>query len=254
MEGRSIAKRYWSGARKACCFGLWGAIVEGQNSTGDQVAILWSLSLQDREEISRGLIAGLSLRKIAEQLDRAPSSISREINRNGGRQKYRATNADERAWREVSRSKPCRLATNKSLQKIVARKLHDYWSPQQISGWLMVEYLDDETMRVSHETIYKSVFIQARGVLKKQLISHLRTGRIMRRGKTSTTQGQTRGQIVDAVSIRERPAEVVDRAIPGHWKGDLLAGGNNTHIATLVERHSRYVLLVQTKAKILIMW
>jgi IS30 family transposase len=113
----------------------------------------------------------------------------------------------------------------------------------------MAEYLDDETMRVSHETIYKSLFIQARGVLKKQLISHLRSRRIMRRGKTSTTQGQTRGQIVDAVSIRERPAEVDDRAIPGHWEGDLLAGGNNTHIATLVERHSRYVLLVQVKGK-----
>jgi IS30 family transposase len=113
----------------------------------------------------------------------------------------------------------------------------------------MAEYLDDETMRISHETIYKSLFIQARGVLKKQLISHLRSRRIMRRGKTSTTQGQTRGQIVDAVSIRERPAEVDDRAIPGHWEGDLLAGGNNTHIATLVERHSRYVLLVQVKGK-----
>jgi IS30 family transposase len=113
----------------------------------------------------------------------------------------------------------------------------------------MAEYLDDETMRVSHETIYKSLFIQARGVLKKQLITHLRSRRIMRRGKTSTTQGQTRGQIVDAVSIRERPAEVDDRAIPGHWEGDLLAGGNNTHIATLVERHSRYVLLVQVKGK-----
>jgi IS30 family transposase len=208
-----------------------------------------SLSLQEREEISRGLIAGFSLRKIAEQLGRAPSSISREISRNRGRQKYRATNADERAWRAASRPKPCRLATNRSLQRVVARKLHDHWSPQQISGWLMAEYLDDETMRVSHETIYKSLFIQARGVLKKQLISHLRSRRIMRRGKTSTTQGQTRGQIVDAVSIRERPAEVDDRAIPGHWEGDLLAGGNNTHIATLVERHSRYVLLVQVKGK-----
>lgn len=208
-----------------------------------------SLSLKDREEISRGLIAGVSLRKIAEQLGRSPSTISREIRRNQGRQKYRATNADERAWREASRPKPCLLATNRSLQRVVARKLHDQWSPQQISGWLMAEYLDDGTMRVSHETIYKSLFIQARGALKKELISNLRSKRIMRRGKTSTTQGQPRGQIVDAVSIRERPAEVDDRAIPGHWEGDLLSGGNNTHIATLVERHSRYVLLVQVKGK-----
>ena len=208
-----------------------------------------SLSLKEREEISRGLIAGVSLRKIAEQLGRSPSTISREIRRNQGRRKYRATNADERAWREASRPKPCLLATNRSLQRVVARKLHDQWSPQQISGWLMAEYLDDGTMRVSHETIYKSLFIQARGALKKELISHLRSRRIMRRGKTSTTQGQPRGQIVDAVSIRERPAEVDDRAIPGHWEGDLLSGGNNTHIATLVERHSRYVLLVQVKGK-----
>jgi IS30 family transposase len=208
-----------------------------------------SLTLQDREEISRGLIAGLSLRRIAEQLGRSPSTISREVDRNRGRSKYRATMADERAWQEASRPKPCLLAANRSLQRVVAAKLQDHWSPQQISGWLMAEYLDDKTMRVSHETIYKSLFIQARGVLKKELISHLRSRRIMRRGKTSTTQGQTRGQIVDAVSISERPAEIEDRAIPGHWEGDLLSGGNNTHIATLVERHSRYVLLVRVKGK-----
>lgn len=208
-----------------------------------------SLTLQDREEISRGLIAGLSLRRIAEQLGRSPSTISREVDRNRGRSKYRATLADERAWQEASRPKPCLLAANRSLQRVVAAKLQDHWSPQQISGWLMAEYLDDKTMRVSHETIYKSLFIQARGVLKKELISHLRSRRIMRRGKTSTTQGQTRGQIVDAVSISDRPAEIEDRAIPGHWEGDLLSGGNNTHIATLVERHSRYVLLVRVKGK-----
>src|SRR6195952_673132 len=208
-----------------------------------------SLTLQDREEISRGLIAGLSLRRIAEQLGRSPSTISPEIDRNRGRSQYRATMADERAWQEASRPKPCRLAVNRSLQRAVAAKLQDQWSPQQISGWLMAEYLDDETMRVSHETIYKSLFVQARGVLKKELISDLRSRRIMRRGKTSTTQGQTRGQIVDAVSISERPAEIEERAIPGHWEGDLLSGGNNTHIATLVERHSRYVLLVRVRGK-----
>jgi IS30 family transposase len=208
-----------------------------------------SLSLQDREEISRGLVAGLSLRKIAEHLGRSPSTISREVSRNHGRRKYRAADADERAWRQASRPKPCLLAANRSLQTVVAEKLDDHWSPQQVSGWLKVEYLDDRTMRVSHETIYKSLFIQARGVLKKELISRLRSKRIMRRGKTSTTQGQPRGQIVDAVSIRERPAEVEDRAIPGHWEGDLLSGGKNTHIATLVERQSRFVLLIHVDGK-----
>ena len=132
---------------------------------------------------------------------------------------------------------------------VVAEKLDDHWSPQQVSGWLKVEYLNDRAMRVSHETIYKSLFIQARGVLKKELISRLRSKRMMRRGKTSTTQGQPRGQIVDAVSIRERPAEVEDRAIPGHWEGDLISGGKNTHIATLVERQSRFVLLVHVEGK-----
>ena len=135
------------------------------------------------------------------------------------------------------------------MQTVVAKKLADHWSPQQVSGWLKVEYLDDMTMRVSHETIYKCLYIQARGVLKKELILHLRSKRIMRRGKKSTTEGQTRGQIVDAVSIRERPPEVEQRAIPGHWEGDLLSGGKNTHIATLVERHSRFVMLVQIEGK-----
>jgi IS30 family transposase len=208
-----------------------------------------SLSLQDREEISRGLVAGLSLRKIAKHLGRSPSTISREISRNHGRRKYRATNADEHAWRQASRPKPCLLAANRSLQMVVAEKLDDHWSPQQVSGWLKVEYLNDRAMRVSHETIYKSLFIQARGVLKKEPISRLRSKRMMRRGKTSTTQGQPRGQIVDAVSIRERPAEVEDRAIPGHWEGDLISGGKNTHIATLVERQSRFVLLVHVEGK-----
>lgn len=208
-----------------------------------------SLSMHEREEISRGLMAGLSLRKIAAQLGRAPSTVSREISRNGGPRKYRATNADERAWRSACRPKPCRLAINPALRMVVTQKLNDNWSPQQISGWLKIEYLDDEPMRVSHETIYKSLFVQARGVLRRELISRLRTRRLMRRGKTSTTRGQPRGQIVDAISIRERPAEVEDRAIPGHWEGDLLAGGKNSHIATLVERQSRFVMLVQVPGK-----
>jgi IS30 family transposase len=208
-----------------------------------------SLSVQEREEISRGLVAGLSMRKIAAQLGRAPSTISREVLRNGGLRRYRAANADERAWRSACRPKPCRLAVSSALQKVVAQKLNDNWSPQQIAGWLKVEYLDERQMRVSHETIYKSLYVQARGVLKRELISRLRTRRLMRRGKASTTRGQPRGQIVDAVSIRERPAEVEDRAIPGHWEGDLLAGGKNSHIATLVERQSRFVVLVQVPGK-----
>jgi IS30 family transposase len=209
----------------------------------------WSLSLADREEISRGLVAGLSMRRIAQRLGRSTSTISREIARNRGLQKYRAADADERAWREALRPKACQLAVNKPLQKIVAQKLDAYWSPQQVAGWLRIEYLDDRAMRVSHETIYKSLFIQARGVLKKELVSRLRSKRLMRRGKRSTTRGQPRGQIIDAISIRERPAEIEDRAIPGHWEGDLLSGARNTHIATLVERRSRFVLLVRVEGK-----
>jgi IS30 family transposase len=149
----------------------------------------WSLSLADREEISRGLVAGLSMRRIAQRLGRSTSTISREIARNRGLQKYRAADADERAWREALRPKACQLAVNKPLQKIVAQKLDAYWSPQQVAGWLRIEYLDDRAMRVSHETIYKSLFIQARGVLKKELVSRLRSKRLMRRGKRSTTRG-----------------------------------------------------------------
>ena len=208
-----------------------------------------SLSMREREEISRGLISGLSLRMLAVQLGRAPSTISREVKRNNGRRKYRAANADDRAWQSACRPKPCRLAINRALQMVVAQKLNDNWSPQQISGWLKVEYVNDAPMMVSHETIYKSLFVQARGVLRKELISRLRTRRLMRRGKSSSTRGQPRGQIVDAVSIRQRPAEVEDRAIPGHWEGDLLAGGKNSHIATLVERQSRFVVLVQVPGK-----
>jgi IS30 family transposase len=188
-------------------------------------------------------------RQIAENLGRSPSTISREISRNHGRQKYRAADAEERAWRQASRPKSCLLAANRPLRMVVARKLDEHWSPQQVSGWLKLEYVDDRTMRVSHETIYKSLFIQARGVLKRELLSRLRSRRIMRRGRTSTTQGQPRGQIIDAVSIRQRPAEVEERAIPGHWEGDLLSGSKNTHIATLVERHSRFVMLVHVEGK-----
>ena len=176
-------------------------------------------------------------------------TVSREIGRHHGRSRYRAAEADRRAWNSGLRPKRCRLAIHRRLQKIVAKKLSLNWSPEQISGWLKWQYSDDTEMRISHETIYRSLFIQARGVLKKELISHLRTRRVMRRAKKGSTRGQGRGLIVDAVSIRERPAEVEDRAVPGHWEGDLIAGSNNTHIATLVERQSRFTMLVKVKGK-----
>lgn len=208
-----------------------------------------SLSLAEREEISRGLAAGDSIRGIAVRLGRAASTVSREVARHGGRGNYRATKADAKAWDLARRPKQCKLALNKRLRALVAEKLTLDWSPEQVSAWLAQQFPDDERMRVSHETIYRSLFIQARGVLKKELTGHLRSGRLMRRSKFATTEGQARGRIVDAISIRERPPEAEDRAVPGHWEGDLLAGSNNTHIATLVERHSRFTMLVKVDGK-----
>ncbi len=208
-----------------------------------------TLTLAEREEISRSLATQCSLRSIAERLGRAPSTISREINRNGGIQRYRATAAESKFIERARRPKPCKLTTNQQLNVVVADRLQKDWSPEQIAGWLAKTYEGNMEMQVSHETIYRSLFIQARGVLKRELISHLRSRRMMRRGKTATTAGQPRGQIVDAVSIRERPPMVEDRAIPGHWEGDLLSGAGNSHIATLVERHSRYVILVKLAGK-----
>ena len=208
-----------------------------------------TLTLAEREDISRGLVAGTSMRQLAKQLGRAPSTISREIARNGGQRSYRAVTSDERAWECARRPQQCVLARNGKLRRVVAQKLQNDWSPQQIAGWLKCRYQNNGVMQVSHETIYRSLFIQARGVLKKELISHLRSRRMMRRGKTSTTEGQPRGQIVDAISIRERQPEVEDRAVPGHWEGDLISGARNSHIATLVERRSRYVMLVRVAGK-----
>jgi len=208
-----------------------------------------ALTLDEREEISRGIAAGLSIRRIAAKIGRAPSTVSREIVRHGGRERYRASDADACAWQHSKRPKPCYLAIYSKLKWVVANKLRLDWSPEQISGWLKLEFPNDESMRVSHETIYRSLFIQARGVLKKELIGHLRSGRMMRRSKNASTDGQPRGQIVDGISIRERPAEIEDRAIPGHWEGDLITGSKNTHIATLVERHSRFTMLVKVKGK-----
>lgn len=209
----------------------------------------WALGLAEREEISRGLAAGESMRAIAARLGRAASTVSREISRNGGRRNYRAAKADERAWDRARRPKQCLLAENDRLRDVVAKKLKENWSPQQISGWLKRQYPDDEAMRVSQETIYRTLFVQARGALKRELLAHLRSRRMMRKGRHASTSGQQRGQIKEAVSIRERPPEAEDRAVPGHWEGDLLAGSRNTHVATLVERSSRFVVLVRVSGK-----
>ena len=210
---------------------------------------LRSLTLAEREDISRGIASGSSIREIARGLQRAASTVSREVARHGGRPVYRASEADHEAWKLALRPKACLLANHRKLRLIVASKLILDWSPEQISGWLKRRYPSNESMRVSHETIYRSLFIQARGVLKKELMQHLRSKRSIRRSVHSRAGGQSRGQIVDALSISERPAEIEDRAIPGHWEGDLLSGTGNSHIATLVERHSRFTILVKVPSK-----
>jgi len=189
------------------------------------------------------------MREIARLLKRSASTVSREVARHGGRPAYRAHDADRRAWVSALRPKRCLLAGNRRLRDVVASKLMLDWSPEQISGWLKTRYPNNESMHVSHETIYRSLFIQARGVLKKELMDHLRSKRRMRRSRHASEHGHSRGQIVDALSIRERPAEAEDRAIPGHWEGDLLAGGKNSYIATLVERHSRFLMLIKVPSK-----
>jgi len=208
-----------------------------------------ALALAEREDISRGIASGSSIREIARCLGRAASTVSREVARHGGRPAYRAHDADRQAWVSALRPKRCLLAVNHKLRDIVASKLILDWSPEQISGWLKIHYPNNESMRVSHETIYRSLFIQARGALKKELMDHLRSKRRMRRSRHSSEHGQSRGKIVDAISIRERPAEAEDRAIPGHWEGDLLSGGKNSYIATLVERHSRFLMLIKVPSK-----
>ena len=208
-----------------------------------------ALTLAEREEISRGIARDLSLRTIAAQLGRAPSTISRELRRNGGHNNYRATQADQAAWGRACRPKRCKLVCNRPLSQTVASKLRLNWSPAQIAGWLKRAYPGDEHHHVSHETIYRSLFIQARGALKKELLQHLRSRRAIRRSKHASLKKQGLGQIKDMVSIRERPACVEDRAVPGHWEGDLIAGSKNSYIATLVERHTRYVMLAKVKNK-----
>jgi IS30 family transposase len=204
------------------------------------------LQADEREQISRGLAAGIALREIARRLGRAASTVSREIARNGGRHAYRAAEADARAWQCAGRPQQCLLARRPRLRNWVAERLQRDWSPRQIAIGLARSFPHDDSMRVSHETIYRSLFVQARNVLKKELLGHLRRGGFMRRPRANTVGHPA---IVDGISIHQRPAEVEDRAIPGHWEGDLLMGGASSQIATLVERHSRYVMLVKVESK-----
>lgn len=208
-----------------------------------------ALTLSEREEISRGIASHRSLRAIAAQLGRSPSTISREVHRNGGLKQYRASQADQAAWDRAHRPKPCKLTGNPMLRRIVARKLRLNWSPEQIAGWLKRAYPGEERNHVSHETIYRSLFIQSRGVLKKELQQYLRSQRAIRRSRHHSLKDEGLGKITHAVSIRKRPASVEDRAVPGHWEGDLIFGSGNSQIATLVERHSRYVMLVKVANK-----
>jgi IS30 family transposase len=208
-----------------------------------------ALTLSEREEISRGIATHQSARSMARLLGRSPSTVSRELSRNGGYDDYRAALADDKAWVRARRPKRCKLASSPQLRRAVASKLRLNWAPEQIAGWLKRANPKDERYRVSHETIYRSLFVQARGALKKELLCHLRSKRTTRRSKLAGLNGDGRGQIKDIVSIRARPAAVEDRAVPGHWEGDLLAGSENSYIATLVERHTRYVMLAKVPNK-----
>src|SRR5258707_6598507 len=210
---------------------------------------LLALTLSEREEISRGIAVNRSARSMAGLLGRSPSTVSREISRNGGYDRYRAALADENAWKRARRPKRCKLATNPRLRQAVASKLRLNWAPEQTAGWLKRAHPEGERYHVSHEAIYRSLFVQARGVLKKELLCHLRSKRTIRRSKEAGLHGDGRGQIKDPVSIRQRPAAVDDRAVPGHWEGDLLSGSKNSYIATLVERHTRYVMLAKVANK-----
>src|SRR5450631_2101467 len=220
-----------------------GGIVPAERHRSSRV-----LSLVEREEVSRGIAAGYTIRAIARTLNRAASTVSQEVSRHGGRELYRAAEADLAAWDSALRPKQCLLANNRQLQRIVAVKLKQDWAPQQIAGWLKDEYPGNPELWVSHETIYRSLFVQARGALKKELIGHLRSRRRIRRPHHAI-DGRTGERILGAVSIRQRPADVEDRAVPGHWEGDLVEGSRGTFIATLVERRSRFVILVKVADK-----
>ncbi len=215
----------------------------------DRIRAQHTLSLCEREEISRGLSTCRSLRSIARELGRAPSTISREVRRNGGADRYRATSSDQAAWDRALRPKLCKLACHPSLSRAVSTKLRRKWSPEQIAGWLKRAFPEEKQSQVSHETIYRSLFVQARGVLKKELLEHLRAKRTIRRSRHASLKRNGLGQIKNAVSISQRPASVEDRAVPGHWEGDLIGGSKNSYIATLVERQSRYVMLIKVPNK-----
>jgi IS30 family transposase len=189
------------------------------------------------------VVAGYSIRSIAVSLGRAPSTVSREITRNGGWESYRASEADQAAWDRARRPKTCKLVQNRKLARIVAAKLQRAWAPEQIAGWLKRTYADDEINQVSHETIYRSLFIQARGDLKKALLQHLRRTRGMRRSRHHTQKTADHGRITDTVSIRGRPASAEDRAVPGHWEGDLLCGSHNSQsrCRTSAGREARFL-------------
>lgn len=225
----------------------WTVQYYGGIAPRERVRASKQLTLAEREEISRALAMGRSLGEIGRQLQRSTSTISREVARNGGVQAYRAAAAEQAAWRRAKRPKACLLARNEPLRELVSSKLQQDWSPQQIAGWLRREHHNQPDMQVSHETIYRSLFVQAKATLKKELTQHLRSRRRVRR--TLKRVDNKRGQIVGAVSIRERPAQAEDRAIPGHWEGDLIVGANNSYVATLVERRSRYVMLLKLGGK-----
>ncbi|MDQ2932374.1 MAG: IS30 family transposase [Gemmatimonadota bacterium] len=207
-----------------------------------------ALSLRDREEISRGLAREEGVRGLARRLGRAPSTISREIQRHGGRTHYRASDAEQAAWAFGCRPKPCRLVVHRRLQRVVEKKLTADWSPEQIAAWLVTRYPDEPAMHVSHETIYRALYVQARGAFKRSLIAHLRRGRPFRRPRAATHAPHGPGKLRDTVSIADRPPAADSRAVPGHWEGDLLLGKRGTQIATLVERKSRFTLLIPVRA------
>jgi transposase, IS30 family len=204
------------------------------------------LSRQEREEISRGVRAGESLRQIARRLGRSPSTVSREVQRNGGVQHYRGWQAEQAAWQRARRPKLRKLQTDRRLAAVVQEKLELWWAPQQIARWLRVEFTDDPSLWVSHETIYQALYLQGRGGLRRELTAALRCGRARR-----LPRGHQRGahdRITGIVPISQRPAEADDRAVPGHWEGDLLMGKDSkSQIATLVERSTRFVLLVELR-------
>ena len=249
LASRGVVEGDWSGVWQAVIVDLFPAGAARRDPAGAPLPLAAGVDLMGtRGDIPRDRGPALD-RSMASLLGRSPSTVSREVRRNGGYDRYRAALADDRAWARARRPKRCKLATSSRLRWAVARMLGLNWSPEQIAGWLKRAHPGDGSYQVSHETLYRSLFVQARGVLKKELLQHLRSKRTLRRSKQARRKGVGRGQITDMVSIRERPASVEDRAVPGHWEGDLLSGSKNSYIATLVERHTRYVMLATVANK-----